>query len=161
MTLSVIIVSYNVREFVKQCLMAVDRSRFEGEVQIILVDNDSSDGTADMVRQRFAQVVIIENENNRGFAAAVNQGVAASSGEMVLLLNPDTLVEEQTLQVLADYLGSHPEVGCAGPKILNSDGGLQLSSRRAFPSAWVALTRLSGLGRLFPQNRLFGRYNYT
>ena len=161
MTLSVIIVSYNVREFVKQCLTALGRAQFDGDLEIQLVDNDSSDGTVEMVRQLFRHVSIIENGQNRGFAAAVNQGVAGTSGEMVLLLNPDTIVGEQSLQVLVDYLRGHPEVGAVGPKILDSDGLLQLSARRSFPGPWVAFVHLSGLGRLFPRSRLFGRNNYT
>lgn len=161
MTLSVVVVSYNVREFVKQCLTSLNRACFDGSVETVLVDNNSYDGTVEMVRRRFPQVRVIENSENRGFAAAANQGIAASGGEMVLLLNPDTILEEQTLQVLVDYLRDHPDVGCVGPKILNSDGSFQLASRRSFPGPWVAFTHLAGLGRLFPGSRLFGRYNFA
>ncbi|MQY64227.1 MAG: glycosyltransferase, partial [Calditrichaeota bacterium] len=130
MILSVIVVSYNVRDFVKQCLTSLSRAYFDGRVETILVDNDSYDGTVEMVQRRFPQVLVIQNSENRGFAAAANQGIAASSGEMVLLLNPDTILEEQTLQVLVDYLREHPDVGCVGPKILNSDGSLQQACKR-------------------------------
>ncbi len=161
MTISVVVVSYNVREFVKQCLTSLNRACFDGSVETILVDNNSYDGTVEMVQRRFPQVRVSENSENRGFAAAANQGIAASGGEMVLLLNPDTILEEQTLQVLADYLHEHPDVGCIGPKILNSDGSLQQACKRSFPHPWVALTRLLGLARLFPKSRLFGQYNLT
>ncbi|UCH09266.1 MAG: glycosyltransferase [Fidelibacterota bacterium] len=161
MTLSVIVVSYNVREFVSQCLLSLSRCRFDGTVEVILVDNNSSDGTVEMVPRRFPQVRLIKNRRNVGYAAALNQGLTASTGEMILFLNPDTILEEQTLQVLVDYLQEHPQVGCVGPKILNSDGSFQLASRRSFPAAWVAFCHLSGLGRIFPRSRLFGQYNYT
>jgi GT2 family glycosyltransferase/lipopolysaccharide/colanic/teichoic acid biosynthesis glycosyltransferase len=161
MTLSVVIVSYNVREFVSQCLLSLLRSRFDESLEIILVDNNSSDNTVATVRERYPDVIVIENAKNRGFAAAVNQGVAASSGQFILLLNPDTIVEENTLHVLTGYLRANPDVGCVGPKILNSDGSLQQACKRSFPSPWVALTRLLGLSRLFPGSRLFGRYNLT
>ncbi|MFB0516316.1 MAG: glycosyltransferase [Candidatus Neomarinimicrobiota bacterium] len=161
MTLSVVVVSYNVREFVKQCLLSLGRAHFDGRVEIILVDNNSLDGTVEMVQQRFPHVQVIANRENRGFAAAVNQGIDASTGEIVLLLNPDTILEEQTLQVLSNYLQEHPDVGCVGPKILNSDGSLQEACKRSFPHPWVALTSLLGLARLFPRSRLFGRYNLT
>jgi GT2 family glycosyltransferase/lipopolysaccharide/colanic/teichoic acid biosynthesis glycosyltransferase len=161
MTLSVVVVSYNVREFVSQCLLSLYRSRFDESLEIILVDNNSSDNTVGMVRERYPDVIIIENQKNRGFAAAVNQGVAASSGQIILLLNPDTIVEENTVRILTAYLQANPDVGCVGPKILNSDGSLQQACKRSFPSPWVALTRLLGLSRLFPGSRLFGRYNLT
>ena len=161
MIISVVVVSYNVRDFVKQCLTSLSRSHFTGRVETILVDNNSYDGTVEMVQRRFPQVLVIQNSENRGFAAAANQGIAASSGEMVLVLNPDTILEEQTLQVLVDYLREHPDVGCVGPKILNSDGSLQQACKRSFPRPWVAFTRLLGLARLFPKSRLFGQYNLT
>ncbi len=161
MTLSVVVVSYNVREFVKQCLTSLNRSHFNGRIETILVDNNSYDGTVELVRRSFPEVVVCPNSENRGFAAAANQGIAAASGETVLLLNPDTIVEEDTLQILTDYLNEHPNVGCVGPKILNSDGSLQQACKRSFPRPWVALTRLLGLARLFPTSRLFGQYNLT
>ncbi|MFC1547077.1 glycosyltransferase family 2 protein, partial [Candidatus Neomarinimicrobiota bacterium] len=161
MTLSVVIVSYNVREFVSQCLLSLYRSRFDESLEVILVDNNSSDNTVGTVRERYPDAIIIENQKNRGFAAAVNQGVAASSGQIILLLNPDTIVEENTLRILTGYLQANPDVGCVGPKILNSDGSLQQACKRSFPSPWVALTRLMGLSRVFPGSRLFGRYNLT
>ena len=161
MIISVVVVSYNVRDFVKQCLTSLSRAYFDGRVETILVDNDSYDGTVEMVQRRFPQVLVIQNSENRGFAAAANQGIAAATGEYILSLNPDTIVEEKTLQVLVDYLHEHPDVGCVGPKILNSDGSLQQACKRSFPRPWVALTRLLGLARLFPKSRLFGQYNLT
>jgi len=161
MTLSVIIVAYNVRDFLKQCLHTLQRSDFSGRVEVIVVDNDSFDGIADMVAGEFPEIKLIANDQNRGFAVAVNQGAAASAGDYILLLNPDTIVEEKTFQVLVDYLKDHPAAGCVGPKILNSDGSLQVACKRSFPTPWVALTHLAGLARLFPRSRLFGRYNLT
>ncbi|UCD39027.1 MAG: glycosyltransferase family 2 protein, partial [Fidelibacterota bacterium] len=161
MMLSVIVVSFNVREFVKQCLTSLRYAHFTGQVEVVIVDNNSADNTVEMVGRLFPDVRLIANTENKGFAAAVNQGVAAARGDTLLLLNPDTILEEGTLQVLADYLEAHPEVGCVGPKILNSDGSLQQACKRSFPSPWVALTYFLGLARLFPRSRLFGRYNLT
>ena len=161
MILSVIVVTYNIRELSRQCLRAVKEAHFGGEVEIIVVDNASHDDTADAIENDFPGVKIIRNDANLGFAAALNIGTAASSGEVVLSLNPDTIIEESTLQVLADYLRDNPEAGCVGPKILNSDGTFQSASKRSFPRPWTALSGLLGLGRLFPHSRRFGRYNLT
>ena len=161
MTLSVIIVSYNVREFVKQCLYSLRQTRFDGESEIILVDNNSYDGTSEMVRQLFPEVRIIRNDHNLGFAPALNQGLAAATGDYFLSLNPDTIVEENTPQVLTDYLANHPQVGCVGPKILNSDGSFQKAAKRSFPRPWVAFTHFVGLAKLFPHSRLFARYDLS
>ncbi|MCK4577738.1 MAG: glycosyltransferase [Candidatus Marinimicrobia bacterium] len=158
MRLSVVVVSYNVREFVKQCLDSLFSAGFSGDLEIVLVDNNSHDGTVGMVKRRFPQVRIIANDHNRGFAPALNQGLRVAAGDYILSLNPDTIVEESTLQVLADYLEADPEVGLVGPKILNSDGTFQSAAKRSFPTPWVALTRFLGLAYLFPRSRWFGRY---
>ena len=161
MTLSVIVVTYNIREMTRQCLRAVENAHYRGDVEIIVVDNASHDGSADAVERDFPGVQVIRNESNLGFAVALNIGLAAATGEHVLSLNPDTIIEESTLQVLSDYLRDTPEVGCVGPKILNSDGTYQRASKRSFPTPWIALTGLLGLGRLFPGSKRFGRYNLT
>ncbi|MCH8838836.1 MAG: glycosyltransferase [Candidatus Marinimicrobia bacterium] len=161
MTLSIVIVSYNVREFVKQCLQSLRQTSFDGECEIILVDNNSHDGTMEMVPELFPEVRVISNNQNRGFAPALNQGLAAATGDYILSLNPDTIVEENTPQVLTDYLASHPQVGCVGPKILNSDGTFQKAAKRSFPRPWVAFTHFVGLAKLFPHSRLFARYDLS
>ena len=161
MSLSVIIVTYNIRELARQCVRSVLQAHYSGDLEVIVVDNASYDGTARALEEEFPGVTVIRNDHNLGFAAAVNQGVRASSGAQILSLNPDTIIEEETLEVLSGYLGAHPQVGCVGPKILNSDGSFQRASKRGFPRPWAALTRLLGLGRLFPRSPLFARYHLT
>jgi len=159
--LSVIIVSYNVRDFLEQCLISLQSSLEGIEHEVWVVDNASTDGSAGMVRRRFPWVKLIENRENVGFARANNQALRRAAGRYVCLLNPDTLVKTDTFTKLLDFLREHPEAGMVGCKVLNPDGTLQLACRRSYPTPWVAFTRLVGLSRLFPRSRLFGRYNLT
>jgi len=159
--ISVIIVSYNVRDFLRQCLHSLEKAGEGMSVEIIVVDNASRDGSAGMVREQFPRVRLIENEVNRGFSRANNQAMRVARGRYLLLINPDTLAREDTLTALLDFMSAHPEAGAAGCKILNPDGTLQLSCRRSFPTPWVALSKILGLSRLFPNSRLFGKYNLT
>jgi len=158
---SVVIVTYNVREFLEQALDAVARASTGLTVETWVVDNDSADGSVAMVRERFPDVHVIANTENVGFATANNQALRLARGRHVLVLNPDTVVEENTLRRLVAYLDAHPHVGAVGPRILNPDGTFAPESRRAFPTPAVAFYRISGLGRLFPKSRRFGRYNLT
>ncbi len=158
---SVVIVTYNVREFLEQALDAVARASKGLTVETWVVDNDSADGSVAMVRERFPDVHVIANTENVGFATANNQALRQARGRHVLVLNPDTVVEETTLRRLVAYLDAHPHVGAVGPRILNPDGTFAPESRRAFPTPAVAFYRISGLGRLFPKSRRFGRYNLT
>jgi hypothetical protein len=159
--LSVIIVSYNVRDFLEQCLFSL-ASALEGiRHEVWVVDNASTDGSAAMVRRRFPWVKLLENRENLGFARANNQALREAAGRFICLLNPDTLVKKDVFERLLTFMREHPEVGMVGCKILNPDGSLQLACRRSFPTPWVAFTRLVGLSYLFPRSRLFGRYNLT
>jgi len=159
--LSVIIVNYNVKEFLEQSLQAIRKAAQVQETEVIIVDNHSVDRSVETVRENFPWVRLIANDTNRGFAAACNQGIRESGGEYVLLLNPDTLVQEDTFSTMVAYLDEHPDVGMAGCKILNPDGSLQLACRRSFPTLKTALPKVLGLSKLFPGSRLFGRYNLT
>jgi len=161
MKISVIIVSYNVKEFLQQSILSLKNSLNDLEHEIIVVDNNSVDGTNEIIRYKFPDIILIENDNNRGFAAACNQGLAASKGEYLLLLNPDTMIQEDTIQTMINFFESVPDAGAAGCKILNADGTLQLACRRSFPSPLVALPKLLGLSRLFPKVKMFGKYNLT
>lgn len=158
---SVIIVNYNVREFLEQALTSVERASVGLAVETIVVDNNSVDGSVAMVRARFPGVRLIANEANVGFARANNQAIRVASGRYLLILNPDTILQEDTLRSLVGFLDAHPEAGAAGCRILNPDGTFAPESRRAFPTPSVALYRLLGLSRLFPRSRVFGRYNLT
>ncbi len=161
MSLSVIIVNYNVRPFLEGAMLSIFKALDGIDSEVFVVDNGSGDGSVPMVRQRFTQARLIENKENVGFARANNQALQKAQGEFVCLINPDTLVRADTFKVCLEYLQQHPDVGAVGCKILNSDGSLQLSCRRSFPMPWVAFTKMVGLSRLFPKSRLFGRYNLT
>lgn len=144
--LSVIIVSWNVKEDLEKCLNSLRQNDLA--LEVIVVDNASTDGTVQMLAER-QDVTVIANEENRGFAAANNQGLAVARGEYLLLLNPDTIVPAGGLQKLVDFAEKHPEAGIIGPRLLNPDGSLQYSCRR-FPTIRAAMFRHTILGRLFP-----------
>ena len=159
--LSVVIVNYNVKSFLEQALLSIFKA-LEGIVsEVFVVDNGSGDGSGHLVRERFPQVHLIENRDNRGFARANNQALRKARGKTICLVNPDTLIREDTFRVCLDYLHAHPAVGAVGCKILNPDGSLQLSCRRSFPTPWVAFTKIVGLSFLFPESKIFGKYNLT
>ena len=159
--LSVIIVSYNVKSFLQHCINSVHKAAQGLNVEIFVVDNNSIDGTDEMVKRCFSDVHFIGNKENLGFGKANNQALKLSKGKYVLFLNPDTLVEENTFKAFLGFMDKNPKVGMAGPKILNSDGTLQLACRRSFPSPAVALPKLLGLSSLFPNSKIFGKYNLT
>lgn len=161
MKLSVIIVNYNVRAFLENALVSAGKALAGIDGEIIVADNASDDGSVEMVRQKFPAVTLIANDRNLGFAAANNEAIRASRGEYMLLLNPDTIVQEDTFSVMVRFLDEHPEAGLAGCKILNPDGSLELACRRGFPTPWVAFTKIAGLSALFPRSPLFARYNLT
>ncbi|MEN3040489.1 MAG: glycosyltransferase [Bacteroidia bacterium] len=159
--LSVIIVSYNVKYFLRQCLQSVARAMEGLSVEVWVVDNASIDGSVEMVREEFPWVKLIANPTNLGFAKANNQAIKLSSGRHILLLNPDTIVQEDTFHVVIDFLDKHPEAGAVGVKIIDGQGRFSPDSRRDLPSAWNIFCKLSGLYRLFPKSRIFGRYHLT
>ena len=159
--LSVIIVNYNVREFLEQALRSVERAGRNLDVEVIVVDNSSVDGSVTMVRSEFPEVRIIANETNVGFSRANNQAIREARGRFLLILNPDTIVQEDTFEALIDFMEAHPRAGAVGCKILHPDGTFARESRRAFPTPEVAFYRLVGLANLFPSSRRFGRYNLT
>ncbi len=161
MTLAVIIVSYNVREFLEQALLSLQKALQHVQHEIFVVDNASSDGTVAFLQKRFSGITFFENDQNVGFARANNQAIAQTNADYICLINPDTIVQEDTFAVLLDFFEKHSDAGMVGCKVLNPDGSLQLACRRSFPTPWVALTKIVGLAKLFPKSRLFGRYNLT
>jgi GT2 family glycosyltransferase len=159
--LSIIIVNYNVRDFLHQSLRSLDKARAGLKSEIIVVDNASGDGSVEMLRSRFPGIRLIANTTNLGFAKANNLALKITRGEYCLLINPDTVVQEDTLRVMLEFFRDNPDVGLAGCKILNPDGTFQLACRRSFPTPWVAFTKLFGLAALLPKSRVFGIYNLT
>ncbi|MGI5816752.1 MAG: glycosyltransferase family 2 protein [Armatimonadota bacterium] len=159
-TLSIVIVSWNTRDYLDACLRSIDHAPDVVTREVIVVDNASADGTAEMVARRYPDVTLIANDDNRGYAAANNQGIALARGEHLLLLNPDIVVHEGALDTLARFLQSHPQAGAVAPRLILPDGSVQASCR-SFPTPDVVLYEALGLSRLFPRSRRFGKYRMT
>ena len=159
--LSVVIPSYNTRDLMEQALRTVAEASNDIRVEILVVDNASRDGSADMVAERFPEVELIRIERNLGFGGSNNTAFARVRGRHILLLNSDTIVRPDTLRTMVSFMDEHPDAGAAGCRILNPDGTLQLDCRRGFPTPAAAFYKLSGLSRLFPQSQRFARYNLT
>ena len=169
--LSIIIVSWNVRDLLRTCLQSIAveaHSGPDGEVnrvgswavEILVVDNASTDGSAEMVRRQFPQVHLIANEENRGFTAANNQGLSRSQGRYLLLLNPDTEIVGDALVTMLRYMEANPEIGALGPKLVNPDGSIQ-PSRRRFPTFATALVESTVVQEWWQDNRILRRYYMT
>lgn len=156
--LSVIIVNYNVKYYLEQCLESVRRASEGLQVEVFVVDNLSTDGSVPYLRERYPEVTFIENKENVGFARANNQAIRLSKGKYVLLLNPDTIVGESTFKDFIAFMEVHPEAGGTGAYMLRTDGTFAPESRRGLPTPFVAFCKMSGLAALFPKSRLFGRY---
>lgn len=156
--LSIVIVNYNVKEFLANCLQSVRRAAKFLNTEIIVVDNNSSDGSVPFLREHFKDVTLIDNNKNVGFGKANNQALRNARGRFTLLLNPDTLLQEDTLQKLTKYMDEHPECGVCGCKILNPDGTFAPESRRSIPTVSAAIYKAVGLTSLFPKNKHFGAY---
>jgi len=154
--LSVIIVNWNVRDLLRRCLHSILANLPACQLEIIVVDNGSTDGSPEMVRTEFPQVHLLANPDNRGFTGANNQGLAVARGRYVLLLNPDTEVVGDALETLVAFADVHPDVGVVGPQLLNPDGTVQ-SSRRRFPTLATALLESTWLQPYAPR-RLLARY---
>ncbi|MFK7969195.1 MAG: glycosyltransferase [Bacteroidia bacterium] len=162
MDLSVIIVNYNVRHFLEQCLRSVLRASTKLSVEIIVVDNDSKDGSQAMVKSLFSeQVTLIENHDNPGFSKANNQGIAIAKGKYVLLLNPDTVVAEDTFDTCFAFAEQHPDAGGIGIRMIDGDGKFLPESKRGLPTPCVAFYKIFGLARIFPKSKTFGKYHLS
>ena len=160
MDLSIVIVNWNTKSRLAACLDSVERHPPEGELEVIVVDNDSSDGSAQMARECFSDVTLIEQVKNVGYAEGNNRGIRASTGRLVLLLNPDTEVKAGTLDALVKFVDEHPEAAAVGCRLVGSDGRVQRSCR-SFPDPAGVLFEYTRLSYLFPKSRLFGRYRMT
>jgi N-acetylglucosaminyl-diphospho-decaprenol L-rhamnosyltransferase len=170
--LGIVIVNWNTRDLLRRCLQTVLTSEGDFHYRVVLVDNASTDGSADMVRQEFPTVEVIASPTNGGFSYGNNLGlrhlgyrgagnVAADAPRYALLLNPDTEVPPNSLYDMVRYMDAHPEIGVAGPKVVLEDGTLDKACRRSFPTPLVAFYHFSGLAKLFPNSPRFARYNMT
>ncbi len=155
--LSVIIVSWNTRELLRECLASLNRFTKGITFEVFVVDNASSDGSADMVNRDFPQVKLIQNEKNAGYSRANNQAIKDSKGRYVALLNPDTVLIEEVFSPLVEYADRHDDIGAIGPKVLCRDGKtVQNVCARNLPNLYYDFCRLSGLSRRFSGTQLFG-----
>lgn len=159
--ISIVIVNYNVKDFLSQCLKSVLNSKTELKIEIICLDNDSDDNAVEELTPLFPEVKFIQLDKNYGFGKANNIGFDNASGKYVLMLNPDTIIQPDTLQIMYNYMENNLSVGVSGCKVLNHDGSFQPACRRGFPTPWAAFCKLFGLQSLFPGSKLFGKYNLT
>lgn len=155
---TVIIVSYNVQYFLELCLHSVVRALEYVNGEIIVVDNNSADGSCELVRSKFPAVTLIANEGNAGFSKANNQGLEIATGAYIHFLNPDTVVPEDFYQKTIAYLDANENVGCIGPRLIDGRGMYAVDSKKSFPSFWTSVFKLSGLAKLFPKSTLFNKY---
>ncbi len=153
--------SYNTRDLLRVCLRSVLASELANGLEAIVVDNCSSDGSADMVEAEFPTVRTMRSPRNGGFAFGNNQGLRVAQGRYVLLLNPDTETPPEALPTLVSFMDDHPEAGVCGPRLVRADGGLDLACRRSFPTPEVSFYRIFGLSKLFSNSPRFARYNLT
>ena len=154
MKLTIVIVSYNVRHFVAQCLDSVQKASSGMEVEVFVVDNASADDTVSYIGSHYPWVTLIANEDNLGFSRANNIAIRQSQGEYVLLLNPDTIVAEPTLRECVNFMDAHPQSGGLGVRMHNADGSLAPESRRAIPSPWVSFLKMIGFTKRYYMSHL-------
>jgi GT2 family glycosyltransferase len=154
MKLSVVIVSYNVRSYLEQCLQSVQKALEGIEGEVFVVDNHSDDDSVVTVREKYPWVTLIENQENLGFAKANNQAIRQSQAEYVLLLNPDTVVAEDTLHGVLAFMDEHPKAGGAGVMMCYEDGSRAPESRRALPTPWVAALKMLGFTKRYYMSHL-------
>ncbi|PWT77137.1 MAG: glycosyl transferase family 2 [Bacteroidetes bacterium] len=161
--LSVIIVNYNVKFFLEQCLCSVRKSilqqkELSSASEIIVVDNHSTDGSLEWLSPAFSEIHFIKNETNTGFSAACNQGLKKATGKYLLFLNPDTILPENFFQVCISFLESNQTAGAVGVRMIDGAGNFLKESKRGFPSPWASFCRLSGISSVFPRSRWFSYY---
>ena len=159
MRLSVVIVNYNVEYFLDQCLSSVMKAMDGIEGEVFVVDNDSIDGSNQMVREKYPEVTLIANKKNVGFSVANNQAIVESKGDYVLLLNPDTVVEHDTFSKVIDFMDNNPDAGALGVKMLDGAGNFLPESKRGLPTPSTAFYKMSGLSSIFPRSKRFARYH--
>lgn len=158
MKLSIVIVNYNVAYFLEHCLYSV-RNALKGiEAEIFVVDNNSVDNSIAMLKEKFPEVILIANKDNVGFSRANNQAIRISKGEYVLILNPDTVVEEDTFAKCISFMDSHKDCGALGVKMIDGSGKFLKESKRGFPSPWTSFCKMSGLTSLFPHSKKYANY---
>ncbi|HRG00126.1 MAG TPA: glycosyltransferase family 2 protein [Bacteroidia bacterium] len=159
--LSVVIVNYNVKHFIEQCLFSVLKASENIACEVFVVDNNSVDGSVTLIKEKFPQVNLIVNKTNTGFSVANNQALKIAKGEYVLLLNPDTVVQEDTFSKILAFMDEHPDAGGLGVKMLDGQGNFAPESKRGLPTPEVAFYKMFGFSRFFPKSKRFGKYHLS
>lgn len=158
MDVSIVIVNYNVEHFLEQCLLSVERAIGQINAEVFVVDNNSVDGSCTMVRTKFPWVKLIANTDNLGFSKANNQAMRMAQGRYILLLNPDTVVEEDTFAKCLRFMDAHPDAGGLGVRMVDGKGRYLPESKRGLPTPWVAFCKISGIYRVFRHSKRFNHY---
>ena len=158
MKLSVVIVNYNVKYFLEQCLDSLEQAAEGIDHEVIVVDNASTDGSTEYLTSRFPNIKWMACRENNGFSKGNNIAIAQAKGEYILLLNPDTIVTKEAITGCVEFMDTHADAGACGVYMLRTDGTFAPESRRALPTPFVAFCKMSGLSRMFPKSRTFGRY---
>lgn len=156
--LSVIIVNYNVKHFIELCIDSVIKASKNIDIEIIVVDNNSQDGSCELIRNKYPKVTLVENKENKGFSKANNQAVTLSNSEYLLFLNPDTVMPEDFLHKALQYLDTHPQVGALGPKLIDGKGKYAPDSKKSFPTLSVAIFKTTGINNVFKKSPYFNKY---
>jgi GT2 family glycosyltransferase len=158
MQLSVIILNYNVRYFLELCLLSLESALKNTDAEIIVVDNNSSDGSCEMMKSRFPNIKLIRNNQNVGFPKGNNIGVAQAKGDYICILNPDTVVAEDTFEKVLAFAKKQNNLGIIGVKLIDGTGNFLPESKRGIPTPWVAFTKIASLYKLFPKSNCFNKY---
>jgi len=159
MKLSVVIVNYNVEHFLEQCLLSVRKAMQHVSGEVFVVDNNSIDGSVKMVKKKFPEVKLIANKDNLGFSKANNQAMRMASGEYILLLNPDTVVEDDTFSKVVEFMDEHADAGGLGVKMVDGSGKFLPESKRGLPTPEAAFYKMFGISKLFPKSKRFSKYH--
>ena len=158
MQLSIVIVNYNVKHFLEQCLCSVNAAIKKIDAEVIVVDNASSDGSLEFLQPLFPEVKFIQNKSNVGFSKACNQGFKLSKGEFILFLNPDTIVSEDCFEKCISFFKEKNDCGALGVRMIDGSGNFLAESKRSFPSPFISMFKLIGLASLFPRSPFFNKY---
>ena len=158
MQLSIVIVNYNVKYFLEQCLCSVNKAIKKIDAEVIVVDNASSDGSLEFLQPLFPEVKFIQNKSNVGFSKACNQGFKLSKGEFILFLNPDTIVSEDCFEKCIFFFKEKNDCGALGVRMIDGSGKFLAESKRSFPSPFISMFKLIGLASLFPRSPFFNKY---
>src|SRR3954469_6129345 len=158
MQLSIIIVNYNVKFFLEQCLCSVKKAIENIDAEVFVIDNYSADGSVDYLQKNFSWIKFIVNKKNEGFAKANNIALKQCTGDYILFLNPDTIIPENTFRECLDFFDEHNHAGAIGVKMVDGAGNFLPESKRSFPSPLISFCKLSGLSVSFPRSKFFNKY---